>query len=115
MVVASALGTHPPTKQAPYRNVLRHFNHKGCGETIPRLRQHCVERFGLGNASRKPIEQPSVEAVVCPQPLTYDLDGQLVGHEAAALDVLLNLESERRPPRYRPAKYVPRGYVGDPV
>ena len=56
-------------------------------ERHPAFCQHAVEGFGLGDGSRKAIEQAAASTVLFPKAISNDADHDLVGHQLAGVHV----------------------------
>ena len=70
--------------------------------------QHLVERLGLDEVARKPVQDEPTDRVVLREPVADQRDRQLVGHELAGCEDRRDLEAELGPVGDGSAEHVPR-------
>ena len=81
----------------------------------PFSREHRVERLGLREVAREPVEHEARGGVRRDEPVADQRDGQVVGHELAGREDRLHPASQLRPVRDRGAEHVAGGDVRDAV
>ena len=109
-VVRSTLGESPRV-QAARRDVVGDLEQDHRVQRLPDLGEHGVERLCLRERSREPVED---EAVLAREPLTDEVDHEIVRDEVAALENRLDLPPELAPLGHRGAEDVTRRDVRRP-
>src|SRR3954453_15305503 len=107
-VVGVAVRAHAPAGEPPDDVVLGHVDEQRGGETPVDLLQRLVQRPGLRVRAREPVEEEAVGRVLLGEAVEDHADDHLVGHEVAAVHVLLGLLAQVRPVLHRLAQDVAR-------
>src|SRR5215471_21859149 len=97
------------------RDRFGNVQHEHDGELLADLAQHVVERLGLRERARKPVEDEALVGVVLREPFANDSDHQVVGNELPAVVDRLYLPPQLCARRHRRAQDVARRDVRDTV
>ena len=112
LVVDVARGlADPAAGQADHEVLGRHVDLEGSVDPGVALREGGVERLGLGAVAREAVEDHAAAGVGLGEARLEHPDGDVVGHELAALHVAARLQPDRRAVTDRSPEQVARGDV----
>ena len=93
----AGLDTHPPARQPPDHLLVGNVEQEHGGDPPTELRQLLIERLGLLDRAREPVEDEAVPGVLLLKPLGDHRDDQLVGNQVTRVMYSLGLAAELGP------------------
>src|SRR5579872_6876989 len=106
MIRGLAHRAQTPAGQTAHELLPVHFDLEHRGQRPPALAHLRIERGRLLRRAREPVEDEARLSVRRCQPLFYEADGDVVGHQVAAVDVLLSSHPHLRALFHRAAEDV---------